>query len=39
MVLLVATGMLVDAFRKTLVLSPGFRIDGDDGIRYVSGPL
>ena len=27
MVLLVATGMLVDAFRKTLVLSPGFRTD------------
>ena len=27
MVLLVVTGMLVDAFRKTLVLSPGFRTD------------
>jgi hypothetical protein len=27
MVLLVATGMLLDAFRKTLVLSPGFRTD------------
>ena len=27
MVLLVATGMLVDAFRKTLVRSPGFRTD------------
>jgi predicted permease len=27
MVLLVASGMLVDAFRKTLVLSPGFRTD------------
>jgi predicted permease len=27
MVLLVATGMLVDAFRKSLVLNPGFRTD------------
>jgi predicted permease len=27
MVLLVATGMLIDAFRKTLLLSPGFRTD------------
>lgn len=27
MVLLVATGMLVDAFRKSLVLDPGFRSD------------
>ena len=27
MVLLVVTGMLLDAFRKTLVLSPGFRTD------------
>ena len=27
MVLLVATGMLLDAFRRTLVLSPGFRTD------------
>lgn len=26
MVLLVATGMLVDAFRKTLVLNPGFQV-------------
>jgi len=27
MILLIATGMLMDGFRKALVLSPGFRID------------
>lgn len=27
MVLLIATGMLIDGFRKTLALNPGFRID------------
>ena len=41
LVLLVASGALLDAFRRMLILNPGIRTDHlpDDGVRSLHGPL